>query len=75
MADYEQAIALLQDIATEIGRMDAAAASLDAPRILLTGVPTGLGFPQGRPAPQNLLRERRLHRQLHLLQKGPPDDG
>lgn len=43
MPDYEQAITLLRDIATEIGCMDAATASPDAPRILLTGVPTGLG--------------------------------
>ena len=43
MPDYEQAIALLQDIAAEIGGADAGTVSPDAPRILLTGVPAGLG--------------------------------
>ncbi|MFR4119151.1 MAG: 2-hydroxyacyl-CoA dehydratase [Bilophila wadsworthia] len=43
MPDYEQAIALLQDIAAEIGRASDGAVSPDAPRVLLTGVPTGLG--------------------------------
>ena len=39
----EQAIALLQDIAAEISRASDGAVSPDAPRVLLTGVPTGLG--------------------------------
>lgn len=43
MPDYEQAIALLQDIAAEIGGASDGAVSPDAPRVLLTGVPTGLG--------------------------------
>lgn len=43
MPDYEQAIALLQDIAAEISRASDGAVSPDAPRVLLTGVPTGLG--------------------------------
>lgn len=41
--DYEQAIALLQDIAAEIRGAGAGTISPDAPRILLTGVPAGLG--------------------------------
>lgn len=43
MPDYEQAIALLQDIAAEIRDAGAGTISPDAPRILLTGVPAGLG--------------------------------
>lgn len=43
MPDYEQAIALLQDIAAEIRGAGAGTISPDAPRILLTGVPAGLG--------------------------------
>lgn len=43
MPDYEQAIALLQDIAAEIRDAGTGTISPDAPRILLTGVPAGLG--------------------------------
>lgn len=43
MPDYEQAIALLQDIAAEARGAGAGTISPDAPRILLTGVPAGLG--------------------------------
>ena len=43
MPDYGQAIALLQDIAAEISRASDGAVSPDAPRVPLTGVPTGLG--------------------------------
>ncbi|MFR3458747.1 MAG: double-cubane-cluster-containing anaerobic reductase [Bilophila wadsworthia] len=50
MPDYEQAIALLQDIAAEISRASDGAVSPDAPRPA-HGRPHGAGLPQGHPAP------------------------
>ena len=66
MPDYEQAIALLQDIAAEISRASDGAVSPDAPRVLLTGVPTGLA-PTRSSSSSKMRGEHRLHRQLHLL--------
>lgn len=43
MPDYEQCIALLDDIAREIANAAPAEAQTEGPRILLTGVPTGMG--------------------------------
>ncbi len=43
MPDYEQCIALLDDIAREIANAASAEAQTECPRILLTGVPTGMG--------------------------------
>ena len=43
MPDYEQCIALLDDIAAEIGRATPDSLPAEGPRILLTGVPTGMG--------------------------------
>ncbi|MCI7568559.1 MAG: 2-hydroxyacyl-CoA dehydratase family protein [Desulfovibrio sp.] len=43
MPDYEQCIALLDDIAAEIGRATPDSLPAGGPRILLTGVPTGMG--------------------------------
>ena len=43
MPDYEQCIALLDDIAREIANAAPAEAQAEGPRILLTGVPTGMG--------------------------------
>lgn len=43
MPDYEQCIALLDDIAAGIGRATPDSLPAEGPRILLTGVPTGMG--------------------------------
>lgn len=43
MPDYEQCITLLDDIAAEIGRAAPDSLPAEGPRILLTGVPTGMG--------------------------------
>ncbi len=43
MPNYEQCIALLDDIAAEIGRATPDSLPAEGPRILLTGVPTGMG--------------------------------
>lgn len=43
MPDYEEAISLLRDISVEIGNAPSERFSVNAPRILLTGVPTGSG--------------------------------
>lgn len=43
MPDYEQCIALLNDMAAEIGQTSPADLPEEGPRILLTGVPVGMG--------------------------------